>query len=71
MYYIQTPPKTTQNVGKIFFQDDRMSQERSVEIPADQGVIILFPGYLKHGVQTNISDVERLSLSFTIKIKKK
>ena len=48
-----------------------MSQERSVEIPADQGVILLFPGYLKHGVQTNISDVERLSLSFNIKIKKK
>ena len=71
VYYIQTPPKTTENVGKIFFQDDRMAQERSVEIPADQGVIILFPGYLKHGVQTNTSDVERLSLSFNIKIKKK
>ena len=71
VYYIQTPPKTTQNVGKIFFQDDRISQERSVEIPSDQGVIILFPGYLKHGVQTNISDIERLSLSFNIKIKKK
>ena len=66
VYYIQTPPKTTQNVGKLFFQDEH--GEKRVEIPADQGVIVLFPSYLKHGVQTNISEVERLSLSFNIKI---
>tara|TARA_B100000902_G_scaffold396415_1_gene457337 strand:- start:419 stop:1105 length:687 start_codon:yes stop_codon:yes gene_type:complete len=64
VYYIQTPAK--EEASKLFFQDDRGA--KSAEIPAEQGVMLLFPGYLRHGVQTNTNDVERLSLSFNIKI---
>ncbi len=69
VYYIQTPPAPKdpkQEGGKLFFQNEQ--GEKRAEIPAEQGVIVLFPSYLKHGVQTNISEVERLSLSFNIKI---
>jgi len=69
VYYIQTSPvpkDSKQEGGKLFFQDSK--GEKRAEIPAEQGVIVLFPSYLNHGVQTNISEVERLSLSFNLKI---
>ena len=31
-----------------------------------EGLMILFPGFLKHGIETNTTDLDRLSLSFNI-----
>ena len=35
-------------------------------VPAKQGGLILFPGWLKHGINMNNSDEERISVSFDI-----
>ena len=31
-----------------------------------EGLMILFPGFLKHGIETNTTDHDRISLSFNI-----
>ena len=35
-------------------------------IAPEKGLIILFPGWLSHGVRTNTTDNQRISLSFNI-----
>ena len=41
-----------------------------VAYPAEVGKIILFPGWLKHGVTVNRSDENRMSVSFNIVFKR-
>ena len=72
VYYI----KTNEQDGNLFFKDPN---ERSVGnllmdltvqqnvAPLQQGLLILWPGYLSHGTFANETDHERLSLSFNIK----
>tara|TARA_B100001113_G_C20958271_1_gene556264 strand:- start:149 stop:832 length:684 start_codon:yes stop_codon:yes gene_type:complete len=72
VYYI----KTNEKDGNLFFKDPN---ERSVGnllmdisvrqnvAPLQQGLLILWPGYLSHGTFANETDHERLSLSFNIK----
>ena len=72
VYYI----KTNEKDGNLFFKDPN---ERSVSnllmdlavrqnvAPLQQGLLILWPGYLSHGTFANETDHERLSLSFNIK----
>ena len=31
-----------------------------------EGLMLLFPGFLKHGIETNTTDLDRLSISFNI-----
>jgi uncharacterized protein (TIGR02466 family) len=70
VYYYQTDTKD----GDIYFQtpvqakttsfwDARPSTE---SFPPEQGGIILFPGWLRHGVQSNTTDHTRMSVSFNI-----
>ena len=40
--------------------------ENCHDIQPIQGSMLLFPGYLVHGIKTNTSDHDRLSLSFNI-----
>ena len=72
VYYI----KTNEQDGNLFFKDPN---ERSVGnllmdltvqqnvAPLQQGLLILWPGYLRHGTFANETDHERLSISFNIK----
>lgn len=39
------------------------------DIKPENGKLILFPGWLKHGVRTNTTDHARISLSFNLKLK--
>ena len=41
---------------------------RQINYPPDKGIIILFPGWLKHGTGTQLLDSNRISLSFNINI---
>ena len=46
------------------FRTGRLMTRRS------QGDILLFPGWIDHGVQTNETDSDRISVSFNIKFRK-
>jgi len=57
--------------GNIFFENPNLAAHGWWVMPPDRveyvpkpGMIILFPGYLYHGVQTNDSDDTRVSISF-------
>ena len=67
--------KTSGNDGNIFFRTPVSTAEsshcygyfaQSYEITPSAGKLLLFPGWLLHGVQTNETDVDRISLSFNI-----
>ncbi len=74
VYYVKTPP----NCGNIMFYDPR--HERTFYKPsvsqftaytadaiahvAEAGVLIIFPSWLKHSVEPNLSDEDRISISF-------
>jgi uncharacterized protein (TIGR02466 family) len=71
VFYFQTNKKD----GDLFFENPnkalrsshcfRHMQQRIYYKP-EVGKLILFPGWLEHGVVTNTTDDERLSLSFNI-----
>ena len=67
--------KTNGNDGKIFFEtpnpflDTQLCYLRygeTWEHKPQEGKILLFPGWLRHGVRTNETDNTRISLSFNI-----
>lgn len=73
-YYVETSGTD----GNIYFEDPRpgnetnyafagryMSGRRNYEPKV--GKMLMFPGYLYHGIKTNTTDVDRVSLSFNIK----
>lgn len=71
VYYI----KTTGEDGNLFFDNIHssacanvlISQLKAKEIlPLETGMLILWPGHLKHGTFVNRTDHERISLSFNI-----
>ena len=37
-------------------------------IPPEAGTLIIFPSWLEHGVNQNLSDAERVSMSFNINL---
>ena len=73
VYYLKTNGKD----GNIFFQDpnsymvgnlimDLAVNATNCELPLQQGLIHMWPGYMSHGTRYNQTDDERLSLSFNI-----
>tara|TARA_B100001094_G_scaffold295055_1_gene316099 strand:+ start:45 stop:725 length:681 start_codon:yes stop_codon:yes gene_type:complete len=73
VYYLKTNGKD----GNIFFQDpnscmvgnlimDLAVNVTNCELPLQQGLIHMWPGYMSHGTRYNQTDDERLSLSFNI-----
>ena len=63
--------KTNGDDGSIFFVSPAPSSSRPVQIcntrltyPPITGGLILFPGWLRHGIETNTTDNTRISLSF-------
>lgn len=70
--------KTNKNDGNIYFLNPNTSLMTShflasndyVEYPPSEGMFILFPGWLYHGVRSNDTDNNRISISFNIKLTK-
>ena len=40
-------------------------------VKPEPGMLVLFPSYLEHSVNPNLSDHERIVISFNISLKKK
>lgn len=74
VYYVQTP----ENAGNLMFYDPREARtfykpsapnftaytaDAIAHIP-ETGLLLIFPSWLKHGVEPNLSDDERISISF-------
>ena len=74
VYYYKTNGKD----GNIYFLNPNTSLMASyflkpddyVEYPPQEGLFILFPGWLHHGVRSNDTNDERISISFNIRLKK-
>ena len=78
VFYLQA----TAQSGKIIFRDPREARsmhapdylERTnlnsdvVSIPPTPGNLLVFPAWLYHGVEQNLSDEERISLSFNFEV---
>tara|TARA_B100000965_G_scaffold111233_1_gene91835 strand:+ start:691 stop:1308 length:618 start_codon:yes stop_codon:yes gene_type:complete len=59
--------------GHIYFKSPLVQAQTSlcyfggkIVIPAKQGGLLLFPGWLEHGVNMNNSDEDRISVSFDV-----
>lgn len=79
VYYVKSP----QDCGGLSFRDPRVGAHRllppylefnswtmpSVTYKFVEGTMIIFPSWLMHGVEPNLSDEERVSISFNIGVK--
>ena len=67
--------KTTGDDGDLYFQTPNLAsttsiwstQPHTISMPPEQGKLILFPGYLMHGIRTNVTEHTRVSVSFNIR----
>lgn len=74
VYYVQT----AENCGNLMFYDPRDARTfykpavqdftaftaDAVAHTAETGLLLIFPSWLKHGVEPNLSDTDRISISF-------
>ncbi|MGA7935343.1 MAG: TIGR02466 family protein [Kovacikia sp.] len=74
VYYVKTPEKC----GDLMFYDPRNARTfykplvseftaytaDAISHVAEAGLLLIFPSWLKHGVEPNLSDEDRVSLSF-------
>ncbi len=74
VYYVKTPP----NSGNLTFYDPREAKTfykpkvsaftaytgDAVGYAVEAGTLLIFPSWLKHGVDPNLSDDDRVSISF-------
>lgn len=74
VYYVKTP----KDCGNIMFYDPRTARTfykplvsnftaytaEAIAHVAEAGLLIIFPSWLKHGVEPNLSDEDRVSISF-------
>lgn len=67
--------KTNGNDGEIFFEPQNSNLTSTIcykhlgnfiDIKPKEGDLILFPGWLRHGIRTNTTDNTRISVSFNI-----
>jgi uncharacterized protein (TIGR02466 family) len=63
--YFRTPTKYME-ISNIFSRSSSDYSSQDYEITPVTGMIILFPSWLDHGVRSNSSDSERISISFNI-----
>ena len=67
--------KTNGDDGDLFFQTPNLASTTSIwsnephtiSMKPEQGKLILFPGYLMHGIRTNTTPHTRLSVSFNMR----
>lgn len=74
VYYVKTP----KNCGNLMFYDPRSARTfykpnvpnftpytaDAVAYAVEEGALLIFPSWLKHGVEPNMSDEDRISISF-------
>jgi uncharacterized protein (TIGR02466 family) len=74
VYYVKTP----KDCGNLMFYDPRHARTfykplvsnfteytaDAVAHAAEEGLLLIFPSWLQHGVEPNLSDDERISISF-------
>jgi uncharacterized protein (TIGR02466 family) len=74
VYYVKTP----ENCGNIMFYDPRSAKAfykpqvnqftaytaDAIAHAAEAGLLLIFPSWLRHGVEPNLSDEDRVSISF-------
>jgi uncharacterized protein (TIGR02466 family) len=74
VYYVQTPP----DCGALMFYDPREAKTfykpnvnqftaytaDAVAHTAEEGLLLIFPSWLKHGVEPNLGTGDRISISF-------
>jgi uncharacterized protein (TIGR02466 family) len=74
VYYVKTPP----DCGNLMFYDPRSARTfykpnvsnftaftaDAVAHQAEAGLLLIFPSWLRHGVDPNLSDEDRVSISF-------
>lgn len=71
VFYLQTP----QNCGKLVFcnpavrSDGHILRASNFPIVPEQLALIVFPSWLEHYVEPNLSDQRRISLSFNLGVK--
>jgi len=74
VYYLKTNGKD----GNIFFETPTKTMKNSycfrnyhkaIEVVPEEGLLLLFPGWLEHGVATNETTSDRVSISFNINFK--
>jgi uncharacterized protein (TIGR02466 family) len=76
VYYVKTP----NNCGNIEFQNPSMDlmtsmkvkkynafNSSSIVVPSEEGTMYIFPSWLPHKVHPNLSNEERISISFNLK----
>jgi len=76
VYYV----KTSSNSGNIEFENPSMDLMTNIkvksynifncasfQVPSETGVMYIFPSWLPHKVHPNLSDEERISISFNLK----
>ena len=66
VYYFKLKGST----GNLFFQSPTPGLDGeggASEIVCEEGELVLFPGWLLHGITTNKSDTDRISVSFNVK----
>lgn len=61
VYYYKTKGST----GNLFFQSPQ-SYDRRCNIESKEGLLLLFPACLKHGITQNTTNTERISISFNL-----
>lgn len=74
VYYVKTPkncgnlmfydPRTARTFYKPSVQDFTPYTADAVAHAAEAGLLLIFPSWLKHGVEPNLSDEDRVSISF-------
>jgi uncharacterized protein (TIGR02466 family) len=76
VYYVAAPD----GCGRIFFQDPRPAAAhrppayeahtpwtfQQVQYEPRPGRLLLFPAWLPHGVEPNLSDADRVAISFNV-----
>lgn len=81
VYYIKLPKDS----GGLFFHDPRVGAQRilppyleftpwtmpSVTYKPSEGTMIIFPSWLPHGVESNLSNEDRISISFNIGVQQR
>ena len=60
--FLSSPTKYMQ-ISNIF---KRCNPNQSFEIIPENGMIVLFPSWIDHGVRSNMTDDERMSIAFNI-----
>lgn len=76
VYYVRAPgaggdilfhdPRTQTSVALPRVHEENEYNSRTFRLSVQEGMLILFPAWLSHSVAANVSDEERISISFNI-----